>query len=189
MTFIDFKPDNGPNLLYKTRVYLVGHMQYEDGHEWREKVQGELNKLNIVVYNPYDKPFVKDVRESEPERQVMDGWMADGDHERVHNEMKEIRSYDLNLVDRSDFIIAHLNPKVASWGSAEEIFTANKMKKPIFVSIVGGKRNTPLWLMGTFPPQYIFDSVDDIISMIKEFDSGDRETDGGRWRLLRKELR
>ena len=44
--------------------------------------------------------------------------------------MKQIRSYDLNLVDRSDFIIAHLFPEVASGGSAEEIVTAVRMKKP-----------------------------------------------------------
>ena len=39
--------------------------------------------------------------------------------------------------DRSDFIVAHLVPDVASWGSAEEIVTAVRMKKPIFVSMEG----------------------------------------------------
>ena len=45
--------------------------------------------------------------------------------------MTQVRSYDLNLVDRSDFIIAHLLPDVASWGSAEELVTAVRMKKPV----------------------------------------------------------
>ena len=38
--------------------------------------------------------------------------------------MSIVRSYDLNLVDRSDFIVAHILPDVASWGSAEELVTA-----------------------------------------------------------------
>ena len=51
--------------------------------------------------------------------------------------------YILNQIhaveDIADFIIAHLVPDVASWGSAEEIVTAVRMKKPIFVSMEGGK--------------------------------------------------
>lgn len=178
-----------PNLLYKTRVYLVGHMQYEEGRIWREKAQKELEELGVVVYNPYEKPFVKDVKEDEGERDLMNSWMEQGKFDLVHKKMKEIRSYDLNLVDRSDFIIAHIYPEVASWGSSEEITNANKMKKPIFVSVEGGKKNTPLWLSGTFPPEYFYDSVEDIISMVKKIDSGEKETDGSRWRLLVRELR
>ena len=58
--------------------------------------------------------------------------------------MREIRIFDLNLVDRSDFIIAHIIPNVASWGSAEELVTAVRMKKPTFISVEGGKKECPL---------------------------------------------
>ncbi len=58
-------------------------------------------------------------------------------------------------------------PDVASWGSAEEIVTAVRMKKPIFISMEGGKKATPLWMMGMVPHHYIYDSVEDIIEMIK----------------------
>ena len=30
------------NILYKTRTYLVGHMQYANGRDWRDYVEGEL---------------------------------------------------------------------------------------------------------------------------------------------------
>ena len=66
--------------------------------------------------------------------------------------------YDLNLVDRSDFIIAHILPDVASWGSAEELVTAVRMKKPIFISMEGGKSQTPLWILGMLPHNYIYNS-------------------------------
>jgi len=103
--------------------------------------------------------------------------------------MSVVRSYDLNLVDRSDFIIAHLLPDVASWGSAEELVTAVRMKKPVFISMQGGKSQTPLWLMGMLPHHYIYDSVDEVLDMIKQIDSGSKDIDSDRWRLLRKDLR
>jgi len=103
--------------------------------------------------------------------------------------MREIRNFDLNLVDRADFIIAHIVPHIASWGSAEEIDTAVRMKKPIFLSIEGGKKKTPLWTLAQIPHEYIYNNVQEIVGTIKEIDAGTREIDSVRWRLLNKNLR
>tara|TARA_Y100001934_G_scaffold53399_1_gene65449 strand:+ start:6730 stop:7338 length:609 start_codon:yes stop_codon:yes gene_type:complete len=175
--------------LFRTRCYLVGHMQYADGRDWRDYVSTEMEAMGITVFNPYDKPFVKDVDEDEEAREKILKDMENGHYNDVAKRMKQIRSYDLNLVDRSDFIIAHLLPEVASWGSAEELVTAVRMKKPVFVSMEGGKKKTPLWVMGMMPHHYIYDSVEDIVDMLKRINSGDKEIDSDRWRLLRKELR
>ena len=177
------------NLLEKTKTYLVGHMQYVSGRNWREEVTDQLKPLSITCFDPYKKPFMKDVEEDEASRQEMETWMKTKQYDRVTERMKTVRAYDLNLVDRSDFIVAHLVPDVASWGSAEEIVTAVRMKKPIFISMEGGKKNTPLWIMGMIPHHYIYDSVSEIVDMIKNIDSGNKEIDSDRWRLLRKELR
>ncbi|MAF25380.1 hypothetical protein CL634_07375 [bacterium] len=179
----------GMDLLEKTRTYLVGHMQYADGRDWREYVEEELRPLGIRIFNPYKKPFVKDVAEDEGMRQKVEEAMQNAHFSDVAKRMKQIRSYDLNLVDRSDFIIAHLLPDVASWGSAEEIVTAVRMKKPVFISMEGGKGKTPLWMMGMLPHHYIYDSIEDAIDMIKKINSGEKEIDSDRWRLLKKELR
>ena len=176
-------------ILEKTRTYLVGHMQYADGRDWREYVEGELEPLDIRIFNPYKKPFVKDVKEDKEARNKIQNDMLEGHYNDVSIRMKQIRSYDLNLVDRSDFIIAHLLPEVASWGSAEEIVTAVRMKKPIFVSMEGGKVKTPLWMMGMLPHHYIYDSIEDVVDMIKKINNGGKEIDSDRWRLLRKDLR
>ena len=177
------------HILEKTKTYLVGHMQYADGRNWRDDVELELEPLGITVFNPYKKPFVKDVDEDEQARQRMSDDMANGYYNDVAERMSVVRSYDLNLVDRSDFIIAHLLPDVASWGSAEELVTAVRMKKPIFISMEGGKSQTPLWMMGMLPHHYIYDSVDEVLDMIKQIDSGSKDIDSDRWRLLRKDLR
>ena len=177
------------NILEKTRTYLVGHMQYASGRDWREYVEGELEPLGIRIFNPYKIPFVKDVKEDEDTRLSLDHCQKHGYFNDVAERMSLVRSYDLNLVDRSDFIIAHILPEVASWGSAEELVTAVRMKKPIFISMEGGKHKTPLWIMGMLPHHYIYDSVEEVVDMIKQIDSGSKKIDSDRWRLLRKELR
>lgn len=177
------------NYLYKTRTYLVGHMQYANGRDWRAYAEGELSPLGIRVFNPYNKPFVKDVNEDEEERLSVAHCMEHGYYNDVADRMKLIRSYDLNLVDRSDFIVAHLLPDIASWGSAEEIVTAVRMKKPIFISMEGGKSKTPLWMMGMLPHHYIYDTIEEVVSMLKSIDNGEKKIDSDRWRLLKKELR
>ena len=177
------------NILDKTRTYLVGHMQYANGRDWREYAEGELEPMGIRIFNPYKKPFVKDVAEDENVRGKVSADMENGHFSDVAKRMKEIRSYDLNLVDRSDFIVAHLLPDVASWGSAEEIVTAVRMKKPVFISMEGGKTKTPLWMMGMLPHKYIYDSIEDVVGILKKINSGEKDIDSDRWRLLRKELR
>ena len=177
------------NLLHKTKTYLVGHMQYLSGRDWRQEVMDALAPLGVTCFNPYDKPFIKDVDEDELSRAKMSDWMQTAQYDKVTNRMKTVRSYDLNLVDRSDFIIAHLVPNVASWGSAEEIVTAVRMKKPIFVSMDGGKEKTPLWMLGMFPHKYIYNSLDEIIQMLYNIDNGKIKIDSDRWRLLRKDYR
>ena len=177
------------NLLYKTRCYLVGHMQYVNGRNWRDTVSKKFEKMNVTCFNPYKKPFVKDVEEDESRREEMIEMMNKGYYDEATKRMKTVRSYDLNLVDRSDFILAHLVPDVASWGSAEEIVTAVRMKKPIFVSIEGGKHKTPLWMLAMFPHKYIYNTTNEAVEMIERIDGGDKEIDSDRWRLLKKEYR
>ena len=185
----DVTIDGMSNLLYKTKTYLVGHMQYLSGRDWREEVTEKLSELSITCFDPYKKPFIKDVEEDEASRQEMEAWMKTKQYDRVTERMKTVRSYDLNLVDRSDFIIAHLVPDVASWGSAEEIVTAVRMKKPIFISMEGGKAKTPLWMLGMLPHKYIYNSLDEVLEMLYAIDNGIKPIDSDRWRLLRKEYR
>jgi len=177
------------NLLYKTRTYLVGHMQYLSGRDWRKEITDKLEPLNVMCFNPYEKPFMKDVEEDEASRQEMETWMKTKQYDRVTDKMKTVRSYDLNLVDRSDFIIAHLVPDVASWGSAEEIVTAVRMKKPVFISMEGGKSKTPLWMLGMLPHKFIYNNLDEVVEMLYAIDNGSKPIDSDRWRLLKKEYR
>lgn len=177
------------NNLNKTKTYLVGHMQYSNGEDWRNLVKKELDPLGITAFDPYAKPFIKDVEEGSSVRASMMADVESGNLELVQEKMRQIRIFDLNLVDRSDFIIARIIPHIASWGSAEELTTSCRMKKPTFIAVEGGRKKTPLWLLGMFPSKYFYDSIEDVIDMVKRIDSGEHRIDSDRWRLLKKEYR
>lgn len=180
------------DVLWRTRTYLVGNMQYVsdvEGNSWRDKMEAFLKGLGVIVFNPYHKPFIKDVQEGKGVREKLTLARKKKNFEFLSKKMKEIRIFDLNLVDRSDFIVACINPEVASWGSVEEIVTAVRMKKPIFLAVKGGKEACPDWIFGMFPHKYIYNSIDEIIEVLKEINSGRKVLDNERWKLLRKEYR
>ncbi len=169
---------------------MVGHMQYADGQSWRDKIEDEVGKkMGVICFNPYKKPFVNQRPEDASTRTWLEENMKVGNLQLVHEHMKQVRADDLRLCDVSDFFICHIVPQVASWGSAEEIVTANRMKKPIFIAVEGGVRKTPLWLLGKLKPHYFYNNVEEIIEMLKKIDNGSKAIDSDRWRLLREEFR
>lgn len=177
------------NFLKKTRVYLIGHMEYSDGRGWRNVAKEELSKRNITVFDPYEKPFLNEIKEDEEARNDLKNQMKNGEYDKVTERMKDVRSDDLRLCDISDFFIAKIEPSVASWGSAEELTTANRMKKPIFLIIEGGKSKCPLWIMGMLKHKYIYNTLDEVLEIVGKIDDGIIIPDSSRWRLLKPELR
>lgn len=177
------------NLLKNTRAYLIGHMQYLNGEGWRDHIKKKLSDRNITFFDPYHKPFVTDVPEDDESRKEMLHWMETEQYDLVQTRMWAVRGYDLRLCDICDFFIAHINPSIASWGSAEEITTVVRQKKPLFLSVEGGKKKTPVWIMGKIPHKYIYNNVDEIIETIKAIDDGVIKMSSDRWKLLMEELR
>ena len=177
-------------ILNGTSCYLVGPIEYAMDDTWRFRTQKFLNSLGIKVYNPLQKPFLKDHNdEGKPEVVALMKERENGNFDLVTEKMKEVRNYDLNLVDRCDFIIANIIPGVASWGSAEELVLASKIKRPIFLSSEGGIKKLPFWLFAVIPHKYVYSSVDDIMDTLGKIDRGEKELDNERWRLLKPEYR
>jgi len=177
------------NILYRTKTYLAGAMQYKNGEGWRNIVQSKLERMGIIVFSPYHKPFMKDIQEDDGARKHIGDLIKENNYDEVVSRMKEVRSYDLNLVDRSDFIIAYIDPKTPTFGTMEELVTSVRMKRPTFIFVEGGKKLCPYWIFGMFPHKYIYDDVDGVLNMLEKIDSGEKEIDSDRWRLLKKEYR
>ena len=176
-------PNRG--LLYKAVTYLSFSMENADCNDFINTCEKFYNNIGVKVFNPAHKPFMSDLKETPEFREKLLKKRASGDLKWVHAQMKPIRAVDLSCCDRVDFITAKIYPKIASWGTAEEIYTANRAKKPIFITVDGGVKKTPLWLLGVLPPKYFYNDVDEMLEMIYNIHKQKVKIDSDRWKLLK----
>ena len=85
------------------------------------------------------------------------------------------------MVDISDFLIVNLDLDVHPCGTYEEIFWANRQKKPIIVHMVQGKQKCPDWLFGTIPHEMIFSSWEEIKNYLVEINHSEEIKTFNRW--------
>jgi nucleoside 2-deoxyribosyltransferase len=178
------------HILNRTKCYLVGNIENSNSPEsWRDKVKTELKETGIIFFDPLKKPFMDSINEDKEHVAMLQRLRTNGEFEELTRVMKKIRVEDLSLVDRSDFIIAVVSAKTASWGSAEEVFWANRMKKPIYLVVTEGKRGCPFWIFGTLKHDQIFETIDDVITELKKIDSAEKQIDLTQWKVFREEYR
>lgn len=170
------------NRLLNQRVYLAGAMDRvpDRGTGWRDDITPFLENLGVTVFNPIKKPTVVGQEDSETHK-YKTRLKLDKKYDELSRVMKVIRSVDLRLVDISDFLIVNLDLDIHPCGTYEEIFWANRQKKPIIIHMVQGKENAPDWLFGTIPHQLIFSSWDDIKDYLLQINSNDEINSYNRW--------
>lgn len=147
------------NRLNNQRVYLAGPMDRvaDRGATWRDDITPFLKNIGAKVLNPIYKP-INIGAEDETTHSIKQKLKQQEDYDELTKIMKEIRNVDLRMVDISDFLIVNLDLDIHPCGTLEEIFWANRQKKPILIHMVQGKRHTPDWLFGTIPHHMIFSS-------------------------------
>ena len=74
-----------------------------------------------------------------------------GDFEFVRKQMKQIRPVDLRMGHASDFLVVNIDLDIHATGTYEELYWANRCKKPCIMRIAQGIEHTPDWLLGTLP--------------------------------------
>ena len=177
------------NILKNTKVYLAGNMEHTDGSvEWRDYVSKKLSQMEIKTLSPLDTVFVNQNNESEEDRLKLKVARSNEDFDYVSTYMKAVIQKDLRLIDLSDFVIINLEISKPTFGTIHELVIATQQKKPVFLS-VGDKKMCPLWLLGLLKHNYIYNNLDEILSMISKIDSGEKVIDIKLWRLLVPEYR
>ena len=173
------------NRLKGQRVYLAGAMDRvpDKGVEWRERITPALQLLQIDVFDPIKKPGSVGL-ENEETHKVKKALKLAKKYDQLADIMKTIRSVDLRLVDISDFLIVHLDIDTHPCGTLEEIFLANRQKKPIIVHIEQGKDNCPDWLYGAIPHQLFFDKWDQILDYLYHINESPNIDKLNRWWFL-----
>ncbi len=159
------------HILNRTKCYLAGNIENSNApHSWRDRVKTELADTGIIFFDPLKKPFMDSVNEDKEHMARLAKLREESQFEELAKIMRKIRVEDLSLVDRADFIIAVISAKTASWGTAEEVFWANRMKKPIYLVVSEGRQACPFWIFGTRPADQIYGNVDEIIADIRQLD-------------------
>jgi nucleoside 2-deoxyribosyltransferase len=170
------------NRLNKQRAYLAGAIDREAdrGKGWRDNITPFLNNLGVTVFNPLIKPG-EIGKEDENTSYFKKQLKKDGRYDELSKVMKTIRGVDLRLVDISDFLIVNLDLNTHPCGTYEEIFLANRQKKPILVRVVQGKENAPDWLFGTIPHNMIFTYWNEVMGYLEHINSGIEVESQNRW--------
>lgn len=173
------------NRLKNQRVYLAGAMDRvpDRGTTWRDNITPFLENLGVVVFNPIKKPT--DIGTEDADSHITKIKLK---NQRRFDElsvmMKTIRAVDLRLVDISDFLIVNLDLDVHPCGTYEEIFEANRSKKPILIHVEQGKDHTPDWLFGAIPHQMFFSNWDDIKNYLFHINNDENIDTYNRWRFF-----
>jgi hypothetical protein len=170
------------NRLNNQRTYLAGAMDRvaDRGNGWRDQITPFLESLGITVFNPIKKPSVIGM-EDFTVYQYKKSLKLEKNFDELSKLMKTIRSVDLRLVDISDFLIVNLDLEIHPCGTYEEIFWANRQKKPIIIHMVQGKENAPDWLFGTIPHDMIFSSWDDLKKYLHDINTLPEIKNYNRW--------
>lgn len=170
------------NRLQNQRVYLAGAMDRvaDRGAGWRDNITPFLENLGVIVFNPIKKPTIIGQEDAETHKYKIK-LKQEQKYTELSEVMKTIRSVDLRLVDISDFLIVNLDLDIHPCGTYEEIFWANRQKKPIIIHMVQGKVSTPDWLFGTIPHEMIFSSWDDIKQYLEHINSWSEINRHKRW--------
>jgi len=175
------------NRLRDNRCYLAGPMEHapDGGASWRKYVQTSLCSLGIVWLDPTNKP-IQIGREDRGFNDYLRALKEVGAWSKIAREVKLIRSVDLRMVDIADFLIVHLNLDIQTCGTWEELFWANRMKKPCLVHIAQGKDRCPSWLFGVLPHQMIFSNWEELFCSVRHVaqDSDALVDDLNRWRFF-----
>jgi nucleoside 2-deoxyribosyltransferase len=170
------------NRLNKQRVYLAGAIDRvaDRGIGWRDEITPFLSNMGIEVINPLKKTSNVGL-ENDSVHKFKVALRSEKKYDELSALMKNIRAVDLRLVDISDFLLVNLDLNTHPCGTYEEIFWANRQKKPIVIHMEQGKINAPDWLFGTVPHQTIFSSWDDIKEYLTHINSSENIDTYKRW--------
>lgn len=173
------------NRLKNQRVYLAGAMDRvaDRGAGWRSMITPFLRNLGVTVFNPLNKPSAIGTEDEETHRKKV-LLKQSGDYVGLSEIMKVVRAIDLRLVDISDFLVVNLDLNTHPCGTLEEIFLANRSKKPVIIRMEQGKEHVPDWLFGTLPHSMFFSTWEEVKEYLNYIDNKNEIDYQGRWRFF-----
>jgi len=168
--------------------YLSGSIDFSPdlGCAWRNAITPFLDARNVKVFNPLKHAFYGTQDLDTDKRPRMAKYLKEERFEELRQEIKELNHWDLRSVDLSSFLVVNYDINIFTCGTHEEIFKANTQMKPVLLMIGEGNRTKmPKWIYGRFPPEYMFETWDEITAYLTEIDEDENyqftKADLKRW--------
>lgn len=172
------------NRLRGTTAYLCGPIDKakDAGVGWRKAITPYLKSWGVRILDPTNKPkhLLPEQSEQIAQRHRL---KEKGEYDVLAAFMKQIRKVDLRMVDLSDFVIVYLDLDTPMCGTWDELFQADRQRKPIMIVCPQGISKVPDWLFGTVPYQYMFQNFQSLYEYLCKLDRGD-EVESKRWWFL-----
>lgn len=174
-----------------TTVYTIGNLEYGSfgfAAKWRQKIKDHLEPIGIKVLSPLDNVFKTFSPESSGwNKRLKEDLLNPERWEFVHEEAKKIRNRDLAMVDISTFLIASLDTSLPTFGTIDEIVTAKRSCKPVFLVIPNkGYSGIPIWLASYFKPSWVYSSIEEVISVVYKInDSPIEDLNNKYWKIFK----
>lgn len=171
-------------------VYTVGNLEYGSfgfAAKWRQQIKDSLEPIGIRVLSPLNNAFKTFSPESAGWNKELKTRLQEPENwDFVHEEAKKIRNRDLAMVDISTFLIACLDPTLPTFGTIDEIITAKRACKPVFLVIPDkGYKGIPIWLASYFKPSWVYSSIEQVISEIYKINQNPIENLNNKyWKIL-----
>ena len=158
--------------LYGSRCYLAGPMDRvaDHGAGWRRELSPFLKRKGIVVLDPSDKK-IKFGLEKPEDKERREYLKSIGDYDTLSKEMHELRAVDLHMVDMCEFIIVNFDTEIQMCGTMEEIFWANRLKRPVLLMCPQSKNAIYDWMYGVLPHDQFFNSWEEIKKYIDKINN------------------
>jgi len=155
-------------------VYLAGPIDYLDdrGVGYRLELKKKLIDIGLaknMILDPTDKPVTYDgYKDFDTEKDHYYNLRRHGHWDELEKMCQMTMHVDLRLVDKSDCVIAVLNPSVPMFGTIHEIVQARQQKKPVLLVDPRGREGTSIWAIGLVGYKNIFKSIDDVVDYVKD---------------------
>lgn len=149
------------------RVYLGGPIEHCNAKSnWRLPVIDRLSQFGLDVFDPFDDPkqqWVPCLSKAREEK----------DYATISQIARDFVHKDLQIVQKTDILIAQLPKGVPTTGTHHEIFTASELKTPTLLVCPEGKEHIPFWYFGVFKDHdQFFSSWDECYQFLADVEAG-----------------
>jgi len=172
-------------------VYLAGPIDFaaDKGASYREKLRKLLKEAGLaphMILDPTKKPLgdLAAYKDFDTEQEFFDALVKHKRWDEYEQYIKTIMHIDLRFVDKSDVVIATVNPDIPMCGTWHEIVVARQQKKPVLLIDPRGKGGTSRWAVGLVGHANIFSTHEAAMSYFTDVIHGRIGADQDEWLFL-----